>query len=267
LQYKFFANGFTPVLHIASIGYAFQKEDTYFGPGQQLAYIVHYVLSGKGYFNNHPVSAGQGFLTTPEDTFELHPDETDPWEYLWFVSHDPKMVDIFATYHMHPDTKIFDYESMEDARALAKQLVLHHGTTYPSLLLTEYFLHLFNNHMLHKKSAPQSETYADHFSSYVEAHIHTSIKIEKVTSYLGVSQQYLYKICKKHFGVSPKKYIQNRKLLYAKKLLQQTHLAVTDVGKAIGFDDVITFSKFFSSNVGISPSAYRKSHEKKIPSP
>ncbi len=257
--YKIFANGYTPVLHISSISYAFQKKSTYFGPKRKRAYIVHYVLNGKGLFNGIPVSAGQGFLTTPEDTIEYHSDETDPWGYLWFVSRDPKMADIFSTYHVHPGTQIFDYNCVEDARALAKNIVLHNRGVFSSLLLSEYFLRLYNKHSLQSPPESHAKNYMEYLSSYVENNIHSAIKIDTLTSLLGVSQQYLYRICKEHYGVSPKEYISSRKLFYAKKMLKETKMTATEIGNAIGFDDVLAFSKFFSRHVGISPMKYRKS--------
>ena len=87
--------------------------------------------------------------------------------------------------------------------------------------------------------------------------MHLPIKINEITAFLGVSQQYLYKICKTRLSVSPKRYIVDRKLFYAKKLLKESAMSITEIANSLGFEDVLTFSKFFSSHEKKSPQRFR----------
>ena len=82
MRYVIWGEGTCPLLNISAIGYAKSPQVTRFGPGQRNDYIVHYVLSGKGYFNGNSVTAGHGFLITPGMLEDYYPDEKDPWEFF-----------------------------------------------------------------------------------------------------------------------------------------------------------------------------------------
>ena len=58
------------------------------GPTQTHNYLFHYILSGQGRFSlvgqkAQTLSAGQGFLMTPDCICAYEADESDPWTYCW----------------------------------------------------------------------------------------------------------------------------------------------------------------------------------------
>ena len=53
-------------------------------------------------------------------------------------------------------------------------------------------------------------------------------------------------------------YYRQKRLGYAKQLLETTDFSVQDIGEMLNFSDVYSFSRFFKENTGCSPSAYRK---------
>lgn len=58
---------------------------------------------------------------------------------------------------------------------------------------------------------------------------------------------------------SPLQFIQDRKMLEARRLLHYSELPVGEVAYEIGFDNVQTFSRFFKKNEGVSPSEFKNS--------
>ncbi|WP_454191307.1 helix-turn-helix domain-containing protein [Paenibacillus sp. Marseille-Q7038] len=60
------------------------------------------------------------------------------------------------------------------------------------------------------------------------------------------------------YHTSPLKWIRNRRLDEAKKLLLETTFSVTDICYTIGFENIAHFSKVFKLQFGLSPSEYRK---------
>lgn len=58
-----------------------------FGPGMREIYILHYVLRGRGVFEEngraYPVETGGTFLVRPRAVIRYAPDPADPWEYIW----------------------------------------------------------------------------------------------------------------------------------------------------------------------------------------
>ncbi len=80
---------------------------------------------------------------------------------------------------------------------------------------------------------------------------------------LGISDRYLRQLFKKHLGISPKAYALYQQCLFAKQLLHQTNLPITQVALASGFNSVRRFNDCFQSQLSLTPSQIRKSEATK----
>ncbi|MCL6605015.1 MAG: AraC family transcriptional regulator [Paenibacillus sp.] len=60
------------------------------------------------------------------------------------------------------------------------------------------------------------------------------------------------------YNTSPLKWIHNRRLDKAEKLLLETTLSITDICYSTGFENIAHFSKVFKLRFGLSPSEFRK---------
>ncbi|MCF6219178.1 MAG: helix-turn-helix domain-containing protein [Gammaproteobacteria bacterium] len=76
---------------------------------------------------------------------------------------------------------------------------------------------------------------------------------------LGISDRYLRQLFKKHLGISPKAYALYQQCLFAKQLLHQTKLPITQVALSSHFNSVRRFNDCFQSQLGLTPSQIRKS--------
>ncbi|MEI6860126.1 MAG: AlkA N-terminal domain-containing protein [Shewanella sp.] len=88
------------------------------------------------------------------------------------------------------------------------------------------------------------------------------IDIEELSSKLGISSRYLRQLFSKNLGTSPKKYAQFRDLMFAKQLLHQTQLSITQVAFASGFNSVRRFNELFKQTLKLTPTALRKTTQK-----
>ena len=85
-------------LSVYNVG--FQKCDPLYqwGPGIRDHYLIHYIISGKGYYKikntTFTLQAGDSFLVYPNTEVLYFADETDPWEYAWvgFTGSDASMI-------------------------------------------------------------------------------------------------------------------------------------------------------------------------------
>jgi AraC family transcriptional regulator, transcriptional activator of pobA len=75
---------------------------------------------------------------------------------------------------------------------------------------------------------------------------------------LGVSVTHLGRICRGQFGISSQSIVHDRLILEAKRSLAYTSAPVVDIASDLGFRDAAYFSKFFASQVGDTPSAFRR---------
>ncbi|MBE7011258.1 MAG: AraC family transcriptional regulator [Ruminococcaceae bacterium] len=259
MKYEIFSNG-TPPFKIHSIGFSFDPTTTRFGPGQRDSYIIHYITKGKGYYNGNSVTMGQGFLIYPNQHQEYFPDKNDPWEFLWIISYDKNMEEIFKQYNADTDTLTFNYNSVSVANNIAKEIKLQNNKIVNPSEIMELYLHIFNSHTYEKAMTGEksnAETYLDFCVNYIKSHIYESVSVAKLTELLGVSQPYLYKIFSQKFNMSVKKYITLCKIEVAKNLLLKTNMSITEIANSVGYSDSLAFSKMFSSYEGISPGKYR----------
>ncbi|QYK00233.1 DNA-3-methyladenine glycosylase 2 family protein [Shewanella psychrotolerans] len=87
-----------------------------------------------------------------------------------------------------------------------------------------------------------------------------AISIAALADKLGISSRYLRALFHQHIGASPKQYALYQQLMFAKQLLHQTAMPITDVAFAAGFNSVRRFNEVFLQQLQLTPSAIRKSH-------
>jgi AraC family transcriptional regulator of adaptative response / DNA-3-methyladenine glycosylase II len=82
--------------------------------------------------------------------------------------------------------------------------------------------------------------------------------ISQLSERLGISSRYLNKLFQDNLGTSAKNYAQHQQLMFAKTLLQQTPMTVTDIAFASGFKSLRRFNDCFQKKLKLTPSALRK---------
>lgn len=85
--------------------------------------------------------------------------------------------------------------------------------------------------------------------------------LESLATRLGISGRYLRRLFSKYLGISPKAYALYQQCLFAKQLLHQTSLPVTQVALASGFNSVRRFNDCFQTQLKLTPSKVRKTKD------
>jgi len=86
----------------------------------------------------------------------------------------------------------------------------------------------------------------------------TSQSISQLSDRLGISSRYLNTLFQDNLGTSAKNYSQHQQLMFAKSLLQQTSMNVTEVAFASGFNSLRRFNDCFQTKLKLTPSSMRK---------
>jgi AraC-like DNA-binding protein len=74
----------------------------------------------------------------------------------------------------------------------------------------------------------------------------------------GMSLRYYNTLFTTFFGCSPKRYIMNKKIEEAKKMLLNTVLPIHEIALCGGFSDEFYFCKVFKREVGMTPTEFRR---------
>ncbi|WP_237274459.1 helix-turn-helix domain-containing protein [Tenacibaculum ovolyticum] len=96
------------------------------------------------------------------------------------------------------------------------------------------------------------------FNFLVEQHFKTKHSVAEYAKLLNKSPKTLSNIFSKLGSKTPLQYIQERKMLEARRRLRYTDLQVQEIAYEIGYDDIQTFSRFFKKQEGVSPSVYKE---------
>lgn len=100
------------------------------------------------------------------------------------------------------------------------------------------------------------------FNFLVEQHFKTKHTIAEYAELLNKSPKTLSNLFSKAGTKTPLQYIQERKMLEAKRLLHYSDMQIQEVAYEIGYEEVQTFSRFFKKREGISPSAFREKKDR-----
>lgn len=96
--------------------------------------------------------------------------------------------------------------------------------------------------------------------AFIDKGFQNAPTVSDLADVIGRSRSHVLKLFKKHLDTSPKDYIMDKQAREARELLLSTTLSIAEVGHKTGFPDPYHFSKWFSKQVGLSPSSYRKNH-------
>ncbi len=82
--------------------------------------------------------------------------------------------------------------------------------------------------------------------------------VENLAERLGVTSRHLRRLFVRHVGASPLAVAHTQRLHFAKRLIDQTALSMTDISTAAGFGSVRRFNDTFRKTYGRSPRELRK---------
>jgi len=81
--------------------------------------------------------------------------------------------------------------------------------------------------------------------------------VEDMAERLGITGRYLRQLFARHLGTSPLAFAQTQRFHFAKKLLNETDLSITQIALASGFGSIRRFNHVFKQAYGKPPRAYQ----------
>jgi len=82
--------------------------------------------------------------------------------------------------------------------------------------------------------------------------------LDQIARDAGLSRPHFYKLFRENVGLTPNIYLNTLRMENAIERLTTTEAAVTTIGLDLGFASQASFTRFFTSNVGIPPTDYRR---------
>ncbi len=74
----------------------------------------------------------------------------------------------------------------------------------------------------------------------------------------GLSRPHFFKLFRQNVGLTPNMYLNTLRMETSLERITTTQDSITDIGLDLGFSSQASFTRFFTSNVGIPPTNYRR---------
>lgn len=220
-----------------------------FGPAVRTHWLLHYVVSGFGYFTReqitHEVGAGQIFVIPPYVETYYEADRERPWQYIWigFTTQDA-LPEVFSRPVITcPDVgdlfnEMMTCGSMENGRSAFLAGCLWKLTA-----------------VLLEKGKPKADV-IDKALSCMHSEYYKGITVREIADRLGMDRSYFSTIFSGRVGIPPGEYLINLRLQKAAELMRLHGECASTAAISVGYDDICHFSKIFKKHFGMSPRAY-----------
>ncbi len=230
-------------------GYEDCKKGHSYGPAVRHQWIIHYVVSGVGYFRirgkQYTLSSGSMFVIPPYVEIFYVADEERPWSYIWigFDAEGELPCPLEDTIYLPQAKSIFDaIKTCENLDASQVAFLTARIWDLFAILLEE---------------RPERYDLAERVRDMICSEYAYGITVSEIAQILNVNRSYLSVTFKEKYGVSPKQYLLEHRMKMAATLLQKGN-KVKIAARSVGYIDAFVFSKAFKKHHSISPSAYAK---------
>lgn len=227
-------------------------------------YEILYIVEGDAEYNVE----GRIFRLRPHDVVFIPPAR---YHWLHLLSDVP-----YERYVFNFEARILPFEGQERLAALPTvinaadcprlsdcffRLREYYGTVSDSdfhLLarssLREILINMFYSSSSGEVRRARRNPIIDRVIALIDGYPERDWDAESLSAELFLSKSYLQNLFSRYMDIGLKQYINSKKILYARSLLQ-TGMRATDVCEACGFRDYSTFYRLFRKHTGIAPAS------------
>lgn len=114
---------------------------------------------------------------------------------------------------------------------------------------------------LHGGTPADAEDKFRYALNYMDEHFHQKVDFQALAAMAGYSLDRYRHLFKEQTGLSPGRYVLDKRIAHARALLRGTRRSVSEIAADCGFANDSQFCSLFRRETGISPGTYRKQGE------
>lgn len=265
----FMVSGFTPI-----------------SPGSKLDFFIHRARGMKGYMLNLTLK-GEGVIRHAKGEFHCQQNEmllfppavihhygrakeSPAWDHLWIYFIPRPYWSDWLRWDRNEGQigrmQLIDSADCQQMAGMFKDVIHWNAASEPLSeamamnTLERIILQLFQRQPAcnHHNRDPRIQTVCH----YLNEHLAEDTRIEELARMTFLSPSRLTHIFRKEMGKTIYGWREQQRISRACDLLQQTQLSVTQIARAVGYDDPLYFSRIFSQHHPFSPREYRKRFER-----
>ena len=234
------------------------------------SFFILVTLAGKGILEYE----GNRYELTPStlafiDCMPRHryyaPESGGKWEFYWVHFHGVSARGYYTQFRRDnaspllvlpkeasPQDAIQELISLEESAGPRKEPIA-------SLLLTKLLTDALCFSFSRNLPSGAVPSYLLHVAEEMDKRFAEPLTLRDFAAKYYVNESYLSREFKRHFGVSPKQYLVNRRLREAKDYLKYSDLPISEIALLSGFSSDNYFIRAFKKQEKISPLSFRKS--------
>ncbi|HMQ58412.1 MAG TPA: AraC family transcriptional regulator, partial [Rhizobiaceae bacterium] len=208
----------------------------------------------------------------------------NPWQPHSFLPGDPDNGSVFLTLYIKPSWFLEVGRNAQGALRFGRNAIEVTGQIERLIHIVSNFLledehrDLFDGYLYELTSCCYDQSWqwsgAEHdlrasFSGIRDFRIRNSIRLmrerigdepalDRIASDSGLSRPHFFKLFRQNIGVTPNIYMNTLRMECSIDRLATTSDAITTIGLDLGFSSQASFTRFFTANVGIPPTDYRR---------
>ena len=190
---------------------------------------------------------------------KIHYTANTPWSIQWIGLYGQTVEKYMQILSINGENPIIHIEQYYEMEQLLEEL---YSLTESR---TEYFrckqielIYRFFSILLENSDKRTRYDIAHSAQKIIDHNFDREITMQQIASSLCANAAYLTRKFTQKYGISPKEYLLEKRIAYAKRLLAQTDVSVKEIAVSVGYVDQLYFSRIFKRKEGVSPLEYRK---------
>ena len=114
------------------------------------------------------------------------------------------------------------------------------------------------------ENSPLDDELVVEAQAWIENNLSAQITVAELAARLRVSSRTLNRRFLAALSISPRSFWQRERVLFAKGVLENTNLTISEVAYRVGYEDASHFARLFGREMLVTPSEYRQTVRAKL---
>lgn len=251
-------------IEVIMVGKTYPNKNYYVYREKSNISVMEYVNGGEGYviINDKKIKVKEGdfiYLRSGEQ-HNYYADKKNPYTKTW-MNFNSSIIDALAEKIGVLETTVI---RCTDVGAYFEALIETASSGATSLSRVNVIFQLVVSILLRagdELNMESSYSLADKIKELLDCSVYSSKNINEISDELKFSRQHVSKHFSDKFGISPLKYLSDKKIDAAKRALKYTDVPVKKICAMLGFSSQQYFALVFRRKTGLKPMQYRRKYK------
>ncbi len=251
-------------IEVIMVGKTYPNKNYYVYREKSNISVMEYVNGGEGYviINDKKIKVKEGdfiYLRSGEQ-HNYYADKKNPYTKTW-MNFNSSIIDALAEKIGVSETTVI---RCTDVSAYFEALIETASSGATSLSRVNVIFQLVVSILLRagdELNMESSYSLADKIKELLDCSVYSSKNINEISDELKFSRQHVSKHFSDKFGISPLKYLSDKKIDAAKRALKYTDVPVKKICAMLGFSSQQYFALVFRRKTGLKPMQYRRKYK------